>query len=402
MLFPDLSAPDIHPLKEPKTQTPVAFVADRFLALILDFLIFSPIVSFLLAGLIRQAKTFFMVSLHSQEGLVAAGLIFSAGITIVVLLQSVFLYFWQATPGQFFMQMRVVSYPTLRDRLTYAQCVIRALGFCASFLLLALPFLEVLSHPLRRAFHERASDTVVMTLKQVPDEGPVPLEQRFISSWLQLSYLFIALFALVGFLKTYHSLAIGEYREATPEAVASCKELKGFELQGVDRLDAALSLFVLNEITAECLNKEAEASLWNDPVNSQEMAYLAKYLLAEGDERTEYFKKACEAPTSSSCALAEYLENQDEQRLNQASQKLLITQVLAVEDRYARHDITGSLEEIQKLQQVEPLRRAMDKKYVRSIWALQQEKNANKGSRVPASVDTKPWIEDFKEKYEVQ
>ena len=96
------------------------------------------------------------------------------------------------------------------------------------------------------------------------------------------------------------------------------------------------------------------------------------------------------------------MENQDENRLKQASQDLLFTQVLTAEDRYARHDIVGSLEAIQKLQQVEPLRRAMDKKYVRSIWALQQQKNSTKGSRVPASVEGKPWIEDFKEKYEVQ
>ena len=402
MLFPDLSAPDIHPSKESKSQTPVAFVADRFLALILDFLIFSPIVSLLLAGLVRQAKTFFMVNVHSQEGVVAAGLVFVAGVTVVVLLQSVFLYYWQATPGQFFLQMRVVSYPNLRERLTFSQCVVRAIGFCASFLLLALPFLEVLSHPLRRTFHERASDTLVITLKKVPDDGPVAIEQRFISSWLSLSYLFFALFAFVGLLKTYHALSVGEYRESTPEAVASCKELKGFDLQGPERLDAALSLFVLSEITAECLHKEAEASLWNDPVNSQAMAYLAKYLLVEGDERAEYLQKACEESTSSACALAEYLEHQDEERLKQASQKLLITQVLEVEDKYARHDITGSLEAIQKLQQSEPLRRAMDKKYVRSIWALQQQKDTSKGSRLPASVDSKPWIEDFKEKYEVQ
>jgi hypothetical protein len=44
----------------------------------------------------------------------------------------------------------------------------------------------------------------------------------------------------------------------------------------------------------------------------------------------------------------------------------------------------------------------MDKKYVRSIWALQQQKDTSKGARLPASVDSKPWIEDFKEKYEVQ
>ncbi|MBO9666228.1 MAG: RDD family protein [Bdellovibrio sp.] len=401
MLFPDLSAPQITTNKDNRATIPVAFVADRFIALILDFLIFSPIVSLLMAGLIRQAKTFFLINTHSEEGLVAAALIFLVGTITVVLLQSVFMYYWQATPGQFFLQMRVISYPNYRERLSISQCMVRSFAWCGSFLLLGLPFLEVLSHPLRRTFHERASDTMVITLKKVPDDGPEPLEQRFIASWLRMSFLFFALFVFVGVAKTYHSLSVGEYRESGTATVAMCKEIKDSELQGASRLDAALSLFLLNEITPECLHKEAELSLWGDPVNSQSMAYFAKYLLTEDEEHQKYLAKVCEDATSSACALAQYLEDSDSKRLAQADASLWVTQVLRVEEKYSRRDVAGSLELIEKLQHVNVLRSAMDKKYVRSIWAL-NERSQKKGGRQPASADSKPWLEDFKEKYGVQ
>lgn len=96
MVFPDLSAPETQPHQPQSSSVPVAFVADRFVALLLDFLIFSPIVSLLIAGLVRQTKTFFLVDAQSSEGVVAAGLVVVAVIFSVTLLQSVFLYFWQA------------------------------------------------------------------------------------------------------------------------------------------------------------------------------------------------------------------------------------------------------------------------------------------------------------------
>lgn len=404
MLFPDLSAPEISSQKENRmNKKAIAFVADRFLALVLDFLIISPIVSLLLAGLMRKTKTYFLLDAQSAEGFVAGLLVFILGAACVVLIQSVFMYFWQATPGQFFMQMRVVSYPQEKNRLSFSQCLVRALFFNLNFLVFAIPFLEVLSHPLRRAFHERASDTMVITLKKVPDDGPMDLEERFVSSWMRMSFLIFALFAVVGTLKAYHSLHTGSYRQAASVS-GHCKEIPDADLQGASRLDAALALFMLNEISDECLHKEAEASLWGDPVNSQDMAYLAKYLISDKEEQEEYFKKICKEATSSACLLGTYLkENGEKQLLKDADQKLWVTQVLLIEDKYESHNVVASLELIENLQKVPALKSAMEKKYVRSIWAL-KESSGRKSGRVPASVNanSKTWIEDFKEKYGVQ
>ncbi len=403
MLFPDLSAPEISHSENKTNKKAIAFVADRFLALALDFLIMSPLVSLFLAGLMRKTKTYFLLDSQSAEGFVAGLLVFILGAALVVLIQSVFLYFWQATPGQFFMQMRVVSYPPERERLTFSQCLVRSFCFCISFAALAIPFLEVLSHPLRRAFHERASDTMVITLKKVSDDGPHEMEERFISSWIRMGFLIFALCAVVSTLKVYHSLHGGGYKTSAA-ATGQCKEIQDADLQGASRLDAALALFMLNEISDECLHKEAEASLWGDPVNSQDMAYLAKYLISDKEEQEAYFKKICSDSISSACLLGTYLrENGEKHLLKDADQSLWVTQVLLIEDKYESRNIVASLEAIEKLQKVPALRVAMEKKYVRSIWAL-KESAGRKAGRVPASanVDSKSWIEDFKEKYGIQ
>ncbi|WP_413557892.1 RDD family protein [Bdellovibrio sp. HCB209] len=401
MLFPDLSAPEINNSKQFKQEPAIAFVVDRFIALILDFLIISPTVSLLIAGLVRQSKTFFLLNSQSEYGVAAVGLIFVVSTVIVVLMQALSLYFWQATPGQYFLQLRVISYPQPQERLSPSQCLVRATAWCGTFLLFALPFLEVLSHPLRRAFHEKASDTMVVTLKKQHDTGPKPLEQRVMGSWLRLSFSFFALFGFVALVKSYNTLSLPNYQVAAEAGVSACKEIKDRELHGPERLDAALSLFLLKEISADCLNKEAELSLWGDPVNSQSMAYFAKFLLSEGTERTDYLSKVCEEKTSTGCVLAQYLDNPDDIKLADASHKLWVTQILEAEQRYNQHDYVGSLEVIDELQSVTALRQALDKKYVRSIWGLQRSSNEKRG-RAPASVETKPWLEDFKEKYGVQ
>lgn len=404
MVFPDLSAPEAKPHTNKPAATPIASIADRFLALILDFLIFSPVVSLLTAGMVRQTKTFFLLNANSQEGAIAAGLVAVVVIFLTTLLQSVFLYYWQATPGQLFLQLRVVSYPQEQERLSLNQCLIRSFMWCGGFLLLAVPFLEIASHPLRRAFHERGSDTMVVTLKKVYDEGPHPLESRFISSWMRMSFLFLLLFGVLGFFRTYHSLKIGAYHEKDNGVAAfACKEIKESDLSGVSRLDAALSLFLLNEITSECLEKEAEASLWGDPVNSQDLAYLAKFMITDGADQEKYFAKICENSSSSTCAIARYMhEDGTKEDLEQASPELWLTRLLVSDEMYTNQNFAGSLKIIEDLQKVPVLKTALEKRYVRSVWALGEEsaKPAKKG-RLPASSSDDSWIERFKEKYEV-
>ena len=404
MVFQDLSAPQTNVSKASSQPLPLASASDRVLALLFDFLILSPVISLAVAGLMRQTKTFFLLNSASQEGLVAAALVFVAIVFCVVLLQTLSLYYWQATPGQFFMQIRVISYPQEKERLSINQCLVRALLWSCGFIFLAIPFLEVLSHSLRRSFHERASDTLVITLKKNFDEGPYPIESKFIASWLRMSFLFLLLFAVMGYFKTYQSLRVGEFREKGQSNPYVCKEIKDLDFAGISRLDAALSLFLLDEISPECLDKESEASLWSDPVNSQDLAYLAKVFVTEGDVKKEYLGKVCTQPDSASCAIARYLnEDGQVQDIEPYRAQLWTARFLISEEKFAQQDFIGSLQIIEELQKLPVFKKGLEKRYVRSIWALNEmSKKSISRNRAPASENkSQSWIETFKDKYEV-
>jgi hypothetical protein len=428
MLFPDLSAPEAchnnsFKSKWPK-RPPLAFVSDRFLALVFDFLLLSPLLSLFIASFVKQTKTFFILDAQSPEGFIMAGLVFSLSAMFVVFFQAVCLYQWHATPGQFFFQMRVVSFPHEKSELTFSKCLLRSVGFVGSFLFLAIPFLEILGHPYRRSFHERASDTMVITLKKISDDGPQDIEEKFISSWVRTSFFMLAAFMFLSASKTYYSLkaSSGASRYATSN---QCKMINDKNLQGSARLDAALALFVLDEISGDCLNQEADAFLWGDPTGIQELAYVAKYIssvtfvavkanekdrkeyLATEAERKLYYEKICASKNSTACLLVSFLnEKSQTDLLDLIDSKLMITQVLQAEDYYDKKDFVRSLELIQKLQNKAALRSAMEKQYVRSAWALRESilkpTDIKSSGRSPASVDSAKWIDKFKEKYGIQ
>lgn len=403
MVFPDLSAPQAGVHQHHKLAIPIAAVPDRLVALVLDFLIFSPVVSLFIAGIIRQAKTHFVLDSFSSEGSVAVLLIFAAIFFITALLQTVFLYFWQATPGQIFLQLKVISYPHHQERLSVNQCLVRSILWSLGIIPLAFPFLEVLSHPLRRAFHERASDTMVVTLKKDYDEGPYPIESRFLSSWMRLSFLFACLFAVLSFFKTYNSLLLGHYREKSDSQELYCKELKDLEAEGSARIDAAISFYLINEISPACLEKEAEASLWGDPLQSQELAYLAKYFLNEGQAQEKYFEKVCEDASAEACALAKSVEDSDALKsFENLSPRLWVTKILLSEDKYSKQDYSGNLKIIEELQKEPMFKKRLEKRYVRAVWSLNEKTMAKGDGRQPANTSIKDnWLKKFKEQYEI-
>ncbi len=397
MVFPDLSAPQAVPHSKPLAKNAIAFVADRVLALVLDFLIFSPVVSFFMAGLLRQTKVYFLLDTRSLEGYLTIAFMLGFGFALIVFLQSLFMFFLQATPGQLFAQLRVVSYPVERRRITYPQALVRAGTWSLSFLLLGIPFFEILSHPLRRAFHERASDTMVITLKKHPDMGPLPIEEKFVSSWMRLSFLFVLLFFTAYAMRSYQRLIANQHFTPGTDKLY-CKEMSE-DLVGPNRLDTAISLYLLGGISGECLGKEAEASLWSDPVNSQGLAYIAKYMTSDAASKKDYLQKVCADEKSTECQLGRYLAGEIRQ-LPKGRDKLNLIKVLSVEEAYAKRNFSGSLAVISDLQSNPLFEEAIEKKFVRSMWSLNE--SLSKKGRMPASSEANKWIETFKTRYDLQ
>lgn len=403
MVIRDLS--DIEkplPTSTAKSAPPISFVIDRFIALILDFLIFSPIVSLCVATLMRDVKTLLLLNSHSSEAFLIWGVLAVIAFSVTVLLQSLFLYFWQATPGQMFMQMRVVSYPQEQSRLNFSQCIQRAFLWTSSFFVGGLPFLEILSHPLRRAFYDRAADTMVVTLKKEADEGPLPLESRYIASWTRLFFLVMALGATTAFFKSYHSLRVLLVQTDKAVQTTSCEDERLEILKGDQRLDAAISLYLLNSINASCLGQEADTALWEDPHSNDSLAYLAKALtVADTAEQKSYQEKICTDESSETCLLSQVLmtkEGEEAPALKFSPGSLLTTQVMAMESSMENADFVTSLERLKELRKNVALTSALEKKYVRLIWSLQERQKSN---RAPASAGEQELIQEFKDLYEV-
>ena len=66
MVIRDLSAPESCP-QVFREEVRIAFVSDRFIAAVLDFLIFSPVVSFCVAGFLKEIKTYLLIDPQSFE-----------------------------------------------------------------------------------------------------------------------------------------------------------------------------------------------------------------------------------------------------------------------------------------------------------------------------------------------
>lgn len=404
MVIRDLSAPESSPQIH-KDEVRIAFVSDRFTAAVLDFLIFSPVVSFCVAGFLKEIKTYLLLDPESFEASIIWCLFILASLGLVVFIQALFLYFWKATPGQRFMQMKVISYPRRFEELTFAQCLLRSILWALSFGLLAAPFLEVIGHPMRRSFHERASDTLVITLKENQDDGPLLLERKFVGSWLRMFFLLVFLVGGLYAFKAYRLVHQGHFAKApTREKNLLCNQVEANVYMGAQRIDIAIALFLSDEATSECLRKEADFALWNSLESEKAWAYLAKGIISdEKMDQERYFSKACEwNKKEEPCHLTKFVAQDEDQNAKEFRRKGLssvTSRVLLLNDMVEQHSYHSAIVLIKDLQQEKPLRASMEKQYVRSIWALNEQSKATSKMRRPASEVSDELLREFKEKY---
>jgi uncharacterized RDD family membrane protein YckC len=290
----------------------VAPTEDRLLAFIFDIVLFTPFVSLILAGVVKQIELVQTVSPQSFEFTILVIILVVFSLMLALLSQTVFLFLMQTTPGKYFFKMRVVPYePALgQTRLTFGQSFLRALLWNIEFCLLGLPWLEVFSDPKRRLLHDRASNTMVVTEKKQIERGPHLLEAQFMRQF----FLFSG-FALCGLLifvggHYYQAVLSGDFRKADlAESDFFCEQVSQTVKPDELRLDKALALFMAGEIEDDCLAAEAEFSLWWPSSSDKAWAYFAKGVLKKSDPQLAeiYWLKACaEDPDSAACELAQY------------------------------------------------------------------------------------------------
>ena len=319
-----------------------ASLHQRILSVLIDYFIFTPIVSFLLVNFFYDGLYLYKKFPTSDESLFV---LFFLGLGFVVLfsfLQALFIYFFKGTPGQIFTKT-FVHFENEHVHLFF-QAWTRQLVFALSFFMMGIPFLAILFHTKKQAFYERMTESIVLTTVHTPFDYIMSDQER---NYLRASFAAISFFVL--FLGTASLFSM--YKKTLNSFVSFshiqekdyfCSEVKNIKQE--NRLIVATALNITGILSDRCLDKEAEFVLWKmeglkgfDLYYNPSMAYFAKYLTANDVEsEDEYLKMSCQLDVQSyGCFLSTAFQNKSYEEflneLNKRSEINLLTTTLKYE-----------------------------------------------------------------------
>lgn len=399
MVIKDLST---FTIEETFEQIRIASVADRFLAFLIDFLIFSPVISLVVSYIYRTFRLSRYINTDFGIQVSLWTILIVAVAAISILINAIFISYYGATPGLKYLHLRIVSFGDSGfhnqkfHNINFSQAFLRSLLWWVCIFTFGIPFLEIFSHPLRRAIHERASDSLVVSLRKNGHSAPHPLEARFFKSWLRTFYISVAVLALIittnEFLNIEASLKI---ISKNSDKVSQCRD----DLKIADSkqgLDQVLSLYLVDKSLSNCLQEMAENTLWDETLieSSEErtLARLAMGILSQ-DRKNKYSQALCNDISneknkyiSEECQIVKYLNDPSldiNKVLPLAQQTLSTSKVLHLISALNSQKWLKAISLIDDLNQVDLYKSYLEPKYVQAVWNLSQEYQKN--IRSPAS-----------------
>ncbi|PIS09831.1 MAG: hypothetical protein COT73_12545 [Bdellovibrio sp. CG10_big_fil_rev_8_21_14_0_10_47_8] len=362
---------DISPHKKTSAIAPVG---DRFLAAAFDAVIFTPIFSFILAGVFRHLERVYFMAPESFEFIVILGVSVMLICLLTLCLETFFLVWKGATPGQYFFKIRVVdaSYP--QGRLRFSQAFLRTFLWIIELIPLALPLMEIFSEVDRRPLHDRAAGTKVITLKKIESNHPHVLEAHFVRQTLLGVSLFIFVWMLITTAQVYHVALDGGFKKSELEensyfcAQVTESMAKRNDQDRSKRIDQALALYFVGEISEDCLHAEADFVLWTLDEGDKAWAYLAKGMIKKYDhsQYKSYLEKACENDAAAEpCKIAEYqLDSSRPMPTNSQTAQILMVTTQYEDGKYSKAEVL-----FKSLMKTPGFRNFAQQGLVKTLWA---------------------------------
>ncbi len=296
MVYEDISAPI--EFKKENDFEHQASVFQRLLAVLLDYFILVPLISFFCVSLFSQGLSLYKKFPRSLESNL---ILFQVGFGFVFLftmIQALCIFLVGSTPGQFFTKT-YVEFENKNSSLFF-QAWIRQLGFLFSVVLFGFPFLAVFYHPRRAAFYERMTESSVLTkVKHSFNHyswGAV--ERRYVSAFISVFSFCVLVLSVMSFKHFYQKTVSSNLTfEKYKKEQNFCKELEPVAQE--NRLNVATALNLLGVLSDDCLDKEADFVLWHNfsdlaQIELKSAAYFAKYLTARtDDEENLYLNQVC-------------------------------------------------------------------------------------------------------------
>ncbi|AZZ36233.1 hypothetical protein CIK05_05310 [Bdellovibrio sp. qaytius] len=330
MVFPDLNSFELSSQKH-KPLVPI-----RILSFVIDYFIFAPVISFLVLVFFHSGVDIYQSFPKSAEAQSVFGYLVLGYIILSTFFQALFISFMGATPGQYFLKLRVEfknkQYPL------FLQAWVRQLGFVISFVFLGLPFLKALADENGQCFYEKMTESQLVSSWPIDQDSyfykAIDLDRKFWSASIATISTFLIALGLVMFWKNY------QFVLTSPDSYAKMKNKKKsctefVHLESTDRLRYAIAMNLVGTVTDACLDQEADFVLWRNFTDDRALAYFAKFVSSNNDRlEGKYLKQACaEDEESEGCYWASvFVENKFASiRNNSEMSRTLLGKVLLYE-----------------------------------------------------------------------
>lgn len=289
MVFRDISSSfELNNLNQKKS---AAHLMDRFFSFLIDYLVISPFVLFLLYLTFSNGFIFWKSNPMAPENELFFVILSFGYILYFCLIQGFFITLWKATPGQYFLKIKIEFNES--DDLIFIRAFFRQMAFWVSFLFLGIPFLSMLTNKKRRTFYDRIGDVSVVSTKNEVDFFTFEKEYKYWQSFMATLVLFVGFLASAFIWKTYSKVVQRNLSfSALQEKLFFCEELEN--VNSNERLQMAIALNLTNQLTDICLDREADFVLWKQKKSDYSLAYYAKSLTTNDNEKEiSYLKQAC-------------------------------------------------------------------------------------------------------------
>lgn len=341
MVFQDINYSQI---QVPENAIHPAKIIDRVFSFVIDYLVISPFVMFALYLVFNNGFVFAKNNPLAPENDLFYILMVVSFLFLFSLVQLLFVEIWKATPGQYFLKIRFEFDEV--NSLSMLRLFFRQILFWFSFGLLGIPFLSVLTNKRRRTFYDQVADVSVVTAKAEAFSFSFEHEFKYWRALVAtLTVFFIFIFSTFVWTNYKHIVGRSVSFAQLQEKNFFCDGLESFEYG--KRLEAAVALNLVNQLSDECLNREADFVLWKQKYDSYSMAYYAKSLTTDDSEKeAKYLSQACEGQDSIAqnseshdgearslgCRIAKAFETQQfEELYDSLNEEGLLTDVLKYE-----------------------------------------------------------------------
>lgn len=308
MVYPDLTYTTPNQFLDVLASKNHVNIRDRFFSFFLDYLVITPFVSLLFLLIFKKEILFLKDKTYLPElwpNIFLFGFLY---LVVFSLLQALCIYYFRATPGQSILKIKVEVLNS-KDFLLW-RCFLRQFSFWGSFVFLGIPLISMLTHSHQMTFYDRLADLQLYSIKTGFSTANFQRESFY---WKKISAIMTACFS------TFVVLFLFNFYQSLSNKKLSLRSLQNqgylcFELQGLateNRLEYAIALNLVNQLSDRCLDHESDFVLWGSSSKEQSLAYLAKSLTAvSSDLEKSYLKISCSVSKSElnlSCLLAHFL-----------------------------------------------------------------------------------------------